>query len=108
METPNLDYIHAVAKGDDSFVKEILTVILEELPKEQSLYCKCIEDSNWQNAASLVHKIKHKFTIVGLVQGAAVANEHEKHLQMNSPEYHGQFNDLINLVRTFIQSYTNL
>ena len=106
METPTLDYLNSMANGDDVFIQEILGVIQEELPVEHDEYCNHIDGENWEGAADLVHKIKHKFTIFGLESSVALANRHEKDLRDKSPVFHNQFNDLIDLIRKFVKDKT--
>ena len=108
MELPSLDYINSMAKGDAFFVKEILSVIQEELPIEYQQYCKHLDQEEWMDAAGLVHKIKHKFTIFGLEQGVAVANNHEAKLRNSNPEDNEQFIDVVNVVRDYVQEQNTL
>lgn len=64
--TLNLTYIQELADGDASFEQQLLTVIQKEFPIERKAYIKLLEEKNYTELAQLVHKIKHKFTILEL------------------------------------------
>ena len=108
MELPTLDYLNDMSKGDVTFINKILSVIQEELPKEQEDYCNFIDEESWNEAADLVHKIKHKFTIFGLINAVDLANTHENELRNNNLDHHQTFNNWMNLVKKFVQDCTTV
>ncbi|EAQ41514.1 MULTISPECIES: hypothetical protein [unclassified Polaribacter] len=66
MIEPNLNYIEQLARGDDSIRQTLIQVIKDEFPDEKKEYFECLKTKNSEIIASNVHRIKHKFSILGL------------------------------------------
>lgn len=81
MEKPNLEYIEQLARGDDSVRKTLINVIKTEFPDEVKEYQNSIKRKNFKEIEDNVHRIKHKFSILGLGKNYANANEFEKNLR---------------------------
>ena len=77
MEQPNLIYIHSLSQGDTAFVDKIIKIIKTELQDEKKIYYKNLEENNYLKTAEWVHKIKHKISILGLLESYAIAEEFE-------------------------------
>lgn len=81
MEKPNLNYIEKLARGDESVKNTLIDVIKSEFPHDKKEYFKSIELENFKEIENNVHRIKHKFSILGLETSYAKANELEKKLR---------------------------
>lgn len=81
MEQPNLNYINQLARGDDSIKKTLVDVIKTEFPEEIKDYYRSIEIKDFKKIEENVHRIKHKFGILGLEKSYEKANEFEHHLR---------------------------
>lgn len=81
MEQPNLNYINQLARGDDSIKKTLVDVIKTEFPEEIKDYYRSIEIKDFKKIEENVHRIKHKFSILGLEKSYERANEFEHHLR---------------------------
>lgn len=66
METPNLDYINKLARGSDAVKKTLIEVIKKEFPEEKDTYFNSKTNQDFKNIEDDVHRIKHKFSILGL------------------------------------------
>lgn len=66
MEQPNLEYINKLARGENEVREDLLSVIKTEFPEDLKSYKDCIASKNFKNIEDIVHKIKHKFSILGL------------------------------------------
>jgi HPt (histidine-containing phosphotransfer) domain-containing protein len=102
MERPNLDYINELAAGDELFVNKLLRVIKEELPQEVDLYKKNYNSSAFAKAAENVHKLKHKFGILGLVEGYEMAMAYEEELKEGRNTLKNQFEVILEDCNRFI------
>jgi len=69
MEQPNLNYIRKLSGGDTDFEKQLFEVLKKEFPIERELFKNSIESDQFYEAAEIVHKLKHKFSILGLEKG---------------------------------------
>ena len=81
MEQPNLEYIEQLARGDESIKKTLIDVIKSEFPGESLDYYKSIELKDFKKIEDNVHRIKHKFSILGLERSYEKANQFEHNLR---------------------------
>ncbi len=84
MEKPNLLYIDKLARGDKSIKETLINVIKTEFPGEKEQYKKSIQKKNFKEIEENVHRIKHKFSILGLERSYEKANEFEHNLRENN------------------------
>jgi len=81
MEKPNLSYINKLAREDDSVRNTLINVIKEEFPEEIKEYFNSIKKNNFKEIEANVHRIKHKFSILGLEESYKDANQFEHNLR---------------------------
>ncbi|APZ47576.1 histidine kinase [Polaribacter reichenbachii] len=81
MEIPNLEYIEKLARGNESIRNTLIEVIKTEFPEEKKKYQNSIEKKDFKEIEDNVHRIKHKFSILGLETSYEKANEFEKNLR---------------------------
>jgi hypothetical protein len=81
MEKPNLLYIEKLARGDESIRNTLIEVIKNEFPLEKDEYYKSLKNNNFKNIEGNVHRLKHKFSILGLEKSYKKANEFEHNLR---------------------------
>ena len=99
MEQPNISYIQSMSGGDKNFEKKLLDIIKLEFPTEIQAYYNSMRIKNFNDASEIVHKIKHKISILGLVKSYEIANEYEHNLRVKSTDKSDDF-DIILLVIT--------
>ncbi|GIQ61260.1 MULTISPECIES: histidine kinase [Flavobacterium] len=103
MEEPNLNYIDQLCAEDDEFKQKIITIIKKELPLEITAYYKSIESKNYKLASEVIHKLKHKISILGLEKSYDLAQEYENHLLKNGTfESEGEFARILQLMQSFV------
>ena len=95
MKNPNLSYIKSISGGDSEFEEHILNVLKNDFFKEKKEFQELYDDKNFIESANLVHKIKHKFSILGLKDDFTIASEFEKQLQNKEV---GLYNDFVNIL----------
>lgn len=77
MEKPSLDYINKLARGEEAVKSSLLEVIKAEFPNEIEEYYNSVACNIYKNIEDNVHRIKHKFSILGLENGYMNAVELE-------------------------------
>jgi hypothetical protein len=83
MEKPNFLYIEQLARGDDSIKNTLIEVIKNEFPGEKVAYYKSLKNKDFKKIKDNVHRIKHKFSILGLEKSYKKANNFEHNLRQN-------------------------
>jgi hypothetical protein len=81
MEKPNLLYIEQLARGDDAIKNTLIEVIKSEFPDEKVAYYKSLKNKDFKKIEENVHRIKHKFSILGLEKSYKKANDFEHNLR---------------------------
>lgn len=104
METPNFNYIDKISGGDLEFKKRLLQIIKEEFPQEMIHYHTYIKSFNHEKASGMVHKIKHKFSILGLEESYNLAVRYEMELKSQNDKLSSAFNEKLNAVTTFLEN----
>ena len=103
-ESPNLSYIHQLSGGDKDFEKKLLAVVNRELPEEIEAYKYSIQTKSYKNAASDVHKLKHKISILGLEKSYRFAELYEDELREGINHRQAEFEEILQGMLTFIKS----
>lgn len=106
MEVPNLNYIDQLARGDESIKETLIQVIKTEFPEELFSYKTSLNSSNFKNIEDNVHRIKHKFSILGLEKAYKNAVAFELSLRDNSinKEQQESFEHTLTLISNFINT----
>lgn len=62
----NLDYLTELAKGDTSFIKEMITIFLEENPEEINTLEIAIQEKQFDSIKAISHHMKSTIPFVGI------------------------------------------
>lgn len=62
----NLAYLTELAKGDASFITEMIHIFLEENPEEVKTLGQAIQENNYENIKSISHHMKSTIPFVGI------------------------------------------
>jgi hypothetical protein len=89
MEEPNFAYISQLSGGDKVFEEKIFKILNN------------IINNNLDLAAHNVHKIKHKISLLGLMESYELASEHEINLGKGNAGLHENFNKVLNTMTCF-------
>lgn len=81
MILPNLDYINQLARGDESIKETLINVVKTEFPEEKKEYYNILESKDFKKIEEIVHRIKHKFSILGLEKSYKNADKYEHNLR---------------------------
>lgn len=62
----NLAKVHAISDNDESFVRQILTLFVTEVPEDMLEVKAGIKEKDFQRAYAFAHKIKPTFDLLGM------------------------------------------
>ncbi|QHI38279.1 hypothetical protein IMCC3317_36690 [Kordia antarctica] len=102
LESPNLSYIKELADGDTEFEAKLISILKKELPKEKEAFIKSVHAKNYQNSAELVHKIKHKISILGLEKSYEFSISFEEELKNDNPQHYEAFLSILQNMEEFL------
>ena len=105
-EIPNLNYIKEISGGNEDFEIKFLNIIQTEFPKEKQDYMAHLKNDNLEESAKVVHKIKHKFGILGLTGGYKLAVQYEENLKYGNTKLQKEFEEILESVEGFILKIT--
>jgi HPt (histidine-containing phosphotransfer) domain-containing protein len=103
-EKPNLLYLKEISGGDVEFEEKLLKIVKKELPEEINDYKNFLNENNFKQAAELVHKIKHKISILGLEKSYQVAIDYEENLKLDNLSLKMEFEEILNSMISFIKT----
>ncbi|WP_040280361.1 hypothetical protein [Psychroserpens damuponensis] len=105
MEQPNLSYIHSMSGGDEAFEKQLIDIIKVEFPEEKKVYFKNMAENNNKLSVDIVHKLKHKISILGLEKSYDVAVQFENNLIEGSTELQDEFELILATMTDFLEQF---
>jgi len=104
MDTPNLNYIKELSDGDKAFEVKVISVLKEEFPIELNCFLNNYEKKDYKKSAEDVHKLKHKISILGLVNGYHVAVAFENELKLESDSLFDSFMEIMHQIKLFLKN----
>jgi len=104
MSMPNLDYIKELAGDDIEFENQFIQILKTEFPSEKVFYEKAISENNFYDAAQIVHKLKHKFNILGMTDAYALSVTYEEELNAQNMEKDEQFLNALCTIETYLKT----
>ena len=102
MEHPNLNYIDELSGDNLEFKTKLIGILKNELPKEVKDYSEQMGNANFHQASQLVHKLKHKISILGLEKSYYIAEEYEVNLKNNSTNLDADFKNILKIMQEFV------
>ncbi|PWG06785.1 Hpt domain-containing protein [Polaribacter aquimarinus] len=103
-ETPNLNYVNQLARGDKSIQNELISVIKTEFPEEKEDYYNSLKLQEFKKIEENVHRLKHKISILGLEKSYKIANEFEHNLREHSLEKQQDFEKILIAITNYIET----
>ncbi|MFV0541158.1 MAG: Hpt domain-containing protein [Aestuariibaculum sp.] len=101
---PNLDYIKKIAHGNIEVEAKLISIVKNEFPKEKKEFTKYLNENNCKKASAIVHKLKHKFVVLGIETEYELINTFEKQLYNNNMTLHYKFKDMLLQLEIFIDT----
>ncbi|WP_047244940.1 hypothetical protein [Maribacter thermophilus] len=103
IEQPNLKYVDDLAGDDMAFREQFIVILKEEFPKEKETYINHIENKRTKEAAEIVHKLKHKFNILGMEESYRLAVTYEKELLEGQTTADTKFKKILDTIEEYIK-----
>lgn len=104
MDEPNMNYIEQLADGDAEFKQQFINILKEEFPKEKEQYLTAITKADYKLAREVVHKLKHKFNILGMENAYRLSVKYEDELKANTTVLNTQFMQVMDTMETYIRN----
>ena len=77
LEYVNLDYIKNMSGGDQSIIRELVDVFVEQIPEFIQEMQDFFDKQDWPNLGMLAHKAKSSIAIMGMDSLAAMLKDFE-------------------------------
>lgn len=103
MDEPNMNYIEQLADGDAEFKQQFISILKVEFPKEKEQYLTAITKADYKQAREVVHKLKHKFNILGMENAYHLSVKYEDELRANTMELNTEFMNVLESMGTYIK-----
>lgn len=102
MEQPNLNYINKLSGGDKNFEAQLISILKKEFPVEKEKFQNSIDTNQLDESAEIVHKLKHKLSILGLEQGYQIAVDYENNLRNDNKSLTIEFKKVLNNISEYL------
>lgn len=103
-ETPNLEYVDKLSGDDADFRQRFINILKEEFPQEKLDYEKSKEKEAYVEASENVHKLKHKFNILGLNRSHSLAVRYELELRNGTCNLASEFEDVLSYIESYLKT----
>jgi HPt (histidine-containing phosphotransfer) domain-containing protein len=103
-EQPNLLYLKEISGGDLAFENQMLEIVKKELPEEIKSYENSLKENNFKLTAEIVHKLKHKISILGLEKSYQIAIDFEENLKKSNLSLQIEFEEILDSMINFIKN----
>lgn len=103
MHKPNLTYINKLSDGDEAFKKKLISLLKKEFYQDKELYFQLFEKKQFTELVAIVHKLKHKLSIVGLSADYELVAAYEKELKEEKTILHKSFIVVLDKITIFLQ-----
>ena len=103
MEKPNLTYMLKLSDGDKSFETQLISILKTEFSREKKIFSKSISANDFDQTAEIVHKLKHKISILGLEKGYKLAGDYENNLRENNKSLTLEFSNVLDVISNYLK-----
>lgn len=104
-EKPNLAYVvELVGTTDFDFEKKFVALLKAEFKWDLGKYLYHIKIDEPRSAAEIVHKLKYKFSVLGMTRAFEFAERHKERLHVGDSSLHNDFNEILKTVGAFLKS----
>ncbi|MBM1107475.1 Hpt domain-containing protein [Aurantibacter crassamenti] len=104
METPNIKYIDEIAGDDVQFRNKFIEILKMEFPIEKLEYSNSIHNNRTDEGSQIVHKLKHKFSVLGLEESYRLAVTFEEELRLGNDRLKNEFQKVLDTIETYLKT----
>ena len=80
----DLSYLHEISMGDDELVAEMIALFLENVPRSIKRLKTLVQQEEWDEVASITHRLKPNLAYVGLDSAKAIIEHIEKRARVGN------------------------
>ena len=104
-ETPNLSYVgDLVGAKDYEFQKKFVDLLKIEFVSDLGKYLYHIKIDEPRAAAEVVHKLKYKFSVLGMKKAFIFSETHKEKLHRGEKDLDGDFRKILKIVSAFLET----
>lgn len=103
-EQPNLSYVDQLSGDDMEFRDSFISIIKQEFPKEKELYLDYTDKQMTKQTADIVHKIKHKFSILSMQDSYKLAVAYELELLEGKSTKETEFKSVLQVIDDYLKT----
>ncbi len=106
----DLSYLHEISMGDDELVAEMIALFLENVPRSIKRLKTLVQQEEWDEVASITHRLKPNLAYVGLDSAKAIIEHIEKRARVgnNAIGKNNMSVEILRLEQLCRQSYKEL
>lgn len=97
-----MSYINELSGDSVAFKNRIISILKAELPEEIKQYTDYKEQANYDQMYQMVHKLKHKITVLGLEKSYYIAEEYELNLKNKTTKLQSEFENILKVMQEFV------
>ena len=79
----NFNYLKDFADGDDTFIKDMVSIFLEKTPQTMALIVEANKNDDIKTLKEEIHKLKSSISLLGIIKASESVNSIEKELEIN-------------------------
>lgn len=79
----NFKYLKEFAEGDDTFIKNMVSIFLENTPETMAVILKSNKNDDIKTLKEEIHKLKSSISLLGITKASESVNSIEKELEEN-------------------------
>ena len=103
-EFPNMDYVIELGGSDFDFERKFIDIMNKEFTWQLGHYLYHIKKDEPRAAAEIVHKVKFKFSILGMDWAFKFSETYQERLQVGDMEWDPIFKKILKKVQTFLET----
>lgn len=92
----DLKYLKEFAEGDETFIKEMVSLYLENTPETMEIILKANANNDIKILKLEIHKLKSSLSLLGMVKASQCVDIIEKEIEIN-PQGHRRIEEVIKL-----------
>ena len=104
MEQPNLTYIEKLAGNDETFKNKFIAILKDEFPIEKEEYYQTLKAAKTKETALIVHKLKHKLSILGLEKAYGLSVIYEEELKKGDTSLAPEFTSILDTIESYLNT----
>lgn len=103
-EFPNMDYVIELGGTDFDFERKFIAILKKEFTWQLGNYLYHIKKDEPRAAAEIVHKIKFKFSILGMKNAFSFSEHYEERLHVGDMGLDEDFKKILRTVNEFLKT----